>query len=344
VARVTKRQQSGGTQAPARGGGRGGNAGAAKRKAPPPRNPGGGAVLGYTFPELAGPPPGTFDPGLEAQVRSSQRGLLDLIEKSQLEGHRQHQDVSQKRRELRLQRRQGQGDIRRGRGYAEADARYAEGQMSTSFARDIEDLGIAKQQGEEAYNRALTDMQHRYAAEAIDQQSAAIRQGTAEAGSSEASLAVRSANQGHDTSELEREHRERAEELARREGRIRTDYGTDIGHLHDSLGRSLTDYGIQSRRLNQGTRREAHQLSLAALRANQDRATALSHAKREQGIYQTDVTQQEYFQAHQTNPNVLFPVPSAAGGLSTGAPHVHAPPHPRVGLGRAISYPRRRPY
>lgn len=350
MARVTKRQ-TGGTQAPARGGGGGGGNGnggggnaAAKPKAAPPRHQGGGAVLGYTFPELAGPPPGTFDPGLEAQVRSSQRGLLDLIEKTRLEGHRQHQDVSQKKRELRRGYTQGEGDIRRNRGYAVGDEQYAEGQLNTSFARDIEDLGRAKQQGGEAYERALTDMQHRYAAEAVGQQSHGIQQGTDEAGSNAASAAVRAANQGHDTSELDREHRERAEAIARSEGRATEDHATQLAHLHEQSGQQLTGYDIQARRLGQENRQGRNQLSLAALRANQDRATALSHAKREQGIYQTDVTQQEYFQAHQTNPNVLFPVPAAAAGSLPHLPHAHAPALPRTGLGRATSYPRRRPY
>lgn len=344
MARVAKRQGGGGTQAPARGAGGGGGNTKSKPKAAPPRHPGGGAVLGYRFPELAGPPPGTFDPGLESQVRSSQRGLLDLIEKTRLEGKRQHQDVGQKTRELRRSYLQGQGDIRRNRGYAEGDARYAEGQLNTSFARDIEDLGRAKQQGGEAYTRALTDMQHRYAAAAVGQQSQGIQQGTDEAGSNLASQAVRSANQGHDAGELARQHREDEEDIARNEGRDTQDYATQLAHLREQSGQQLAGYGIQARRLGQENRTSGHQLSLAALRASQDRATALSHAKREQGIYQTDVTQQEYFAAHQSNPNVLFPVPAAAAGALPHLPHAHAPALPRTGLGRAVSYPRRRPY
>lgn len=309
-----------------------------------------GAVLGYRFPELVTPPAGTFDPGLEAQARASQRGLLDLIEQSHLEGHRQHVDVGQKRRELRRDLRYGREDIGRNRSYAEADAGYQRGQLQTNFARDIEDLSIAKQRGEDAYQRTLVDLQHRYSLAAQNQQSAAIQSGTSESGSATASDAVRAANQGHDTAEVNRQHTEGLEDLARREGRLQQDYGTSMGRLGEGLSRRLTDYGIQGQRLGQSTRTAAHALSLAAHRANVDRLTKLSHAKREQGIYQTDVTQQAYYQAHQYNPSLIYPKPAATfgvggGGANTPRPYPHvprAPRGPRIGVGGGIISPQRR--
>lgn len=155
---------------------------------------------------------------------------------------------------------------------------------------------------------------------------------------------MRGANQQHDTGEVEREHREDLEDLEREEGRTREDYGTDTGRLQQQLGRNLTGYGIQQRRLGQDFRLNRHALSLAAARATQDRATQLSHAKREQGIYQTDVAGQAFYQAHQTNPDVIFPVPAAAAGALPHIPHTRARAPRAPGLGRAISYPRRRRY
>jgi hypothetical protein len=332
MARVTKKRTGGiSAGAPAGGNGGGGGGGGAQKKR------GGGVVLGYRFPEFGGPPPGTFDPGLEAQVRSSQRGLLDLIEQSRQEGHRQHVDVSQKRRENRRSLVQGRGDLGLARGDTLAEAGYRRGQLDLGFERALQDLGIAKQRGEEDYQRTLVDLQHRFGQAEQDRMALAARQGTAEAGSSQASAAVRGANQAHDTGEVNRQHTEDVEDLLRREGRLRQDYGSDVGHLGDVTGRNLRDYAIQGRRLGQDFRSTQHALSLAALRANQDRATKLSHAKREQGIYQTDVAQQAFYQAHQTNPSIIYP--SSTGSF---APHTqsHAPRAP--GVGRAISYPRRR--
>lgn len=310
----------------------------------------GGVHLPYRFPGLGLPPPGSFDPGLEAQIRASQRGLIDLIEQTHRESKRTGQDVRQGQRKLGREERRSVSDIGRERGFATEDAAYAQGQLHTSFARDIESLAIARQRGEEDYQRTLVDMQHRYATTAAVQGERSLQQGTAEGGTTSATDAVRTANQAFDRGNVDTGHARSLFDLARSEDQARRDYGTQRGHIQTELERQLGQYDTAGTRLGQDTLTARHQLSLAALRAAQDRATKLSHAKREQTFYQTDVTGQAYFQAHQNNPNILFPTPAAAGGTSgahpsaggTFAPHVgHPVYHIGVGTGRAVSYPRR---
>lgn len=305
------------------------------------------------FPSFTGPPPGTFDPGLEAQVRSSQRGLLDLEELERLEALRGHQDTGQARRLLQRKLREGRADIGRGREYAQQDFTTADTQLHTTFARDLEELGIAKQRGEEDYQRTLTNLQHKYAETAAVQGEQRIQTGTNDTGTTAASAAVSGANQAFDRQGIDTMHQRGLEDLARREGRIRSDFGTEENLLGQDLGRRLTAYGIQGQRLGEEGRTQFHALSLAALRAKQDRETKLSHARREQGIYSSDVAQQAFYQAHQLNPNIQFPTPSAATAAGIGAhprpprqphppaPHVHDPVPKPPGLGPAMS---RRPY
>lgn len=312
------------------------------------------------LPSFNGPPPGTFDPGLEAQVRAAERGLIDLIEKTHREGGRESVDTQQARRLLERKVQQGHADIQRSRGYAVTDAGQAQGQLQTSFARDLQDLAIAKQNGEEDYQRKLLELQHSYADQAARQGQASVAQGTHETGTTAASDAVRGANERWDRSGVDTAHQRQLDAIALAEGRDTEDFTRQSGLISQDLGRQLTGFGIQDRRLGQEARTQQNKLSLARFRATQDRQTALSHAKREYGIYSTDVAQQAYYQAHQLNPNIIFPVPSAAAGLAPGAhpagpaigrglpavhyPATHNPPiDHHVGLSPAVSF-RRRPY
>lgn len=322
-----------------------------------------GGVNLPNLPHFEGPPPGTFDPGLEAEVRSAERGLLDLIEKTRLEGHRESVDTHQARRLLERKIHQGRVDLGRRRGYAIEDAGTQQGALRTSFQRDLEDLATAKQQGEQDYQRKLTELQHSYATRAAEQQQAQVAQGTAEKGTEEASSAVRGANQHWDQGILDTARSRFLSANALAEQRAREDFATRSGLINRDLGRELTGYGIQDYRLGQELRTQRKKLALGIGRATKDRHTQISHAKREYGIYATDVAQQAYYQAHQLNPSIVFPGPSgpgapvapshhaaaprgpAIGGAIGYHPHAYGPALGRgVGVGRARTYLYRRPY
>lgn len=328
--------------------------------------PTGGVRLGYNPPEYIGPPAGSVDPGLEAQVRQSERGLYDLIEKTHREGKYEDQDTQQAIRLLKQKIGQQRADIARTKGYARVDAGQAREQLTTSFERDIADLGQAKQRGEEDYNRALTNMQHKYATQAAQQGEASIRQGTSEEASTEtASGAVRAANQGYDKSQVDLEHERHLADIGQQEGRVRENFDVNSGQIDQSLGREMTGLDIQGRRLGLQGRTQFKGLVHAALRADKERATTLSHAKREQALYSTDIASQAFFAAHENNPHILFPTPAATAGPPSPArtpgrirqpgvgvggpapavshPHANAPIARGVGLGPGVSRPRR-PY
>lgn len=324
-----------------------GKANRQKRGVPTRRS---GGVDLPNLPQFTGPPPGTFDPGMEAQVRSAERGLIDLIEKTRLEGRRESADTRLARQLLERKVRWGRADLNRRQGYAVEDAGIDRSHLQTSFARDLEDLAIAKQQGTEDFNRKLTEIQQRYATEAARQQQASVAQGTADAGTGAASDAVRAANQTFDRGEAQLSYNRFLDANALAERRAREDFASRSGLIDEDLGRQLTALGVQRFRLGRETGTQKRQLRRDLLRSVADRHTLLSHAKREYGLYASDVSQQAYYQAHQLNPNIVFPIPAAAGGrpaaprvprgpaVGVGGP---APLHP--GVGRAIR-PRRRLY
>lgn len=289
-----------------------------RQKAGKPTRPQRGGVDLPNLPDFIGPPPGTFDPGLEAQVRAAERGLIDLIEKERTSGHREGVDFRQAKTLLMRKISQGRADLQRRRGYATEDAGIDRSRLQTSFERDLEDLAIARQQGDEDFNRKLTEVQHSYATRAARQNEAAVAQGTFDAGTQAASGAVRGANQAFDKGLVETAHNRQLAALALSEGRVREDFGTRSGLIDEGLSRELSALGIQGHRLGLDARTQRGQLRRDLFRGRHDRADTISKAKREYGIYATDVAQQAFYQAHQLNPNIVFPIPSAAAGLAGG--------------------------
>jgi hypothetical protein len=305
----------------------------------------GGVTLPYTPIGFNAPPAGTYNPQIQQEVERSRRGIDDLLEKLELEGKRTHQDTAQKRREIALGRRQSVSDQRRQLGYDQADLGYHLGQLGINFTRSLGDLGTAKLRGQEDYSRTLTNLQHEYGARAEQQTQNAIQAGTNDLGTSTASSAVRAANQGHDKANIDLSHQRSEEDFATREGRLREDYAGDVARSQEGFGRQQTAAGININRAGDAATRQQHALSLAALRAAQERATKASHAEREQGIYETNAGEDAYYEAHQLHPNVQFPGGSNPAAPTKG-PHVgNAVPAPNpveinIGRGRRLASPR----
>lgn len=294
--------------------------GGAVSLAPPAPKPG-TATLPYTPIGFNPPPAGTYNPQIGQEVERSRRGIDDLLEELEQQGHRSHVDTAQKRREIGAGTRQTIADQRRELGYDQTDLGYRLGQLGINFERDITDLSTAKQRGNEDYARTLTNLQHEYGARAEQQTQAAIGQGTDEAGTASASASVRAANQGFDKGNIDLSHQRSEEDYATREGRLRQDYGTDVGRAEEGFGRQQTAADINIGRAGDAATRAQHALGLAAARASQDRATKASHAEREQGIYETNAGEDAYYEAHKLHPGIQFPGGSDPNA-STQGPHV----------------------
>jgi hypothetical protein len=308
----------------------------AVNRARQPRPPRKSLGRGYEFAPWAGPPPGTYDPGIRAQVEQSERGLLDLIEEQERTGHREGVDTRQNKRLLHRNLAEGLQDIRRQRGNAEADAANREQGYRTTFARDIADLATARQQGTQDYERTLGQLQQKYAALASVQAQARIQSGTSDAGTTAASQAVDAANQGYEKGGIDLTHQRNEAALDTREARDREDLARELGLSQEGLGRTLTEAAIRSRRLNEEARSKRNQLELGQNRNIADRATELSRAKREQALYAEAQAQQAFYAAHKEDPKIVFPTPAATQPSGGAKPAVPKPLKPAISVGHAL--------
>lgn len=289
--------------------------------------------------EWAGPPPGTYDPGIRYDVESGRVGLQQLLEDLDRETKRGTQESEQKAREIRRQLTNQLSDIGKARGYAETDTgqRYSDldtahgrrlGALGINFSRDIEDLSRARLRGEEDYGRTLTDLQHRYGSVAEQQNQAFVQQGTNETGTETASAAVRGANQAYDKSGIDLSHLRGVQDLDTREGRTRedygrrlgeenTDYGTNRGRIGEDLTRRLAAFAQEGHRDTAAAMTGLHALDRAHNRVQQDREIKESRAKGEEFRYERGQSLRAYYEAHQLHPKIQFPA-----GAPPGAPPV----------------------
>lgn len=135
----------------------------------------GGTVLGPgpvpTFKPGSGggptkPPPGTYDPALEAQRRAGQRGLAQLLE----------------------------------------DIGTANTRDSEDFAGAMAEMAKRKGRADEDFGVSLQNLQRRYATQGWNQGQSATVAGVAEGGTLAASAARRAENQGMDEQPIRRAH------------------------------------------------------------------------------------------------------------------------------------------
>lgn len=241
----------------------------------------------------ARPPLGTYDPGLDAQVRASRRGLLDLRFDTKVATKRRRRDFGTQRM---LTMRDFQRDTQ--------DIGFRRSDVETDFSRDLYDLAVNEQRGTEDYQRALGALDRRYgilAEQQAEQQAVAQVRG----GAAQQAAQKRAANQLYERTPIDIGYQRQTADIGLRRGRLGENRQTALQRL-----------GISEGRLGQDLTSRLGLMGLENRRTKFDARHKLSRAKREQGFYEQDVTQQAYFQAHQFDPSIKFPsiAPLAGGG------------------------------
>lgn len=272
------------------------------------------------------PQAGLYSPVIGQEVEKSRRELNDQLEKLARTQKWSHQELEQKRREVGLGRQQTVADTNRNLGYDQADNANRLQSLGINFSRDIEDLSTSKMRGQQDYERTLTNLQHEYGARAEQQSQNAIQQGVDEPGTNAASAAVRGANQAFDKGNVDLGHQRNEEDFATREARDRADYERNVGLAGQELGRQQQTGQIEINRADQGATRQQHGLTHSWLHTLAENAANASHARREQGLYETNAAADAVYEANKLHPNAQLsiggaPTGTAAHGLAIGLGH-----------------------
>jgi hypothetical protein len=165
------------------------------------------------------PPPGTYDPSIDAQVRASGRGYGDL-----------------------------QQDYNVGKTRAQDDYLTNTGDLTTSRDRSLADLLAARTRGTEDYTANIATLDRNYQ-NLGNTQGGTITQaggGTFQGGVLAQALQKRTANEAIDRAPIDTNYNRFLADSQTQEGRIGQDYNENLGKLSLALDRAYGDQGDQT--------------------------------------------------------------------------------------------------
>lgn len=236
------------------------------------------------------PPPGTYDPSLDAQLAASGRGFSDLGQDYTVNKGRAQDDFLT-----------GQGELQKALSQHLAD-------LTSSRDRQHADYLTAKDQASQDYGTSLGNLQRSYDIRGGVQGEQAAARGVSGGGALQQALDKRMANQAIDKAPIDTgfqrfnaqadQGEQRAQQdfntLAGDNGRLREDFAAQIGKLGLGLDRSYGDQG--------------------------DATIALARGGRENTQFGTDIAAQRWYQAAQAGYDPAQPPagehPMANGGAS----------------------------
>ena len=236
---------------------------------------------------LTSPPPGTYDPAIDAQIGQSNRGLQDLLssyitnygEPGTALGGRQGEDYTT-----------AQAAINRNLGYGQSD-------VNRSADRSLADLLTNRTRAGEDYRTNIAGLDRNYARLGSAQTQSARAAGVQRGGALAQSLAKRTANQAIDRQPIDTSFSRFNQDSALQQGRIGEDRGTALARLGEGAAADLSG------------------LKTNYLRGAEDANTQLGTAGRENQYFGLDANAQKFYQA-----NIPLPVPKTGTAVAPSAP------------------------
>lgn len=263
---------------------------------------------------LLQPPSMTFDPALEAQRRAAQRGLEDTEADVKTKKHFAEKDLELALRGIRTNTTHKRQDLNRS---------FTRG--SEKLANQESDTKRNAERQEQDFHARLADIGRQFAELGHRQGEGANVAGVNDAGTAAASAAARGANQF------------RAEApIHTAEGRLHEDLMTALDRIATAHGQLESDHSLSLNRLKQDRniqRREAHR---ETGRSEFGWGREEERARREAAIADTNLLEEEIYQARQNHPGA-FSTTGARNGQTAGPAR-----SPKPAVGQASPAQRRR--
>jgi hypothetical protein len=222
---------------------------------------------GFTpFKAPVNPPPGTYDPAIDAQVRAAQRGYGDL-----------GQDYT-------VGKTRAQDDYLTATQNDQTDYQNALGDLTQTHDRSLADLLLGRTRGTEDYGTSLANLSRGYQTLG-NAQGGTITQaggGSFQGGALLQALQKRQANEAIDRAPIDTNYNRFLTDSQTQEGRVNQDFATGSSRLQDELNRQL---GALSLNLDR------------AYGDQGDQTVALARAGRENTAFGIDATASRWGQA-----------------------------------------------
>jgi len=226
-----------------------------------------GGMKAPTQTTIMRPPPGTYDPALDAQERAAGRGLGDFVLDTEQTRGRNLTDFVLGTQDIARQRTEFGEDI----------ATERQG-VETSFGRSLTDLLTERTQTGEDYTRNLSQLQRNFDILGSQQKQSINAAGLSSGGASAQAQRKRAENQAWEKAPIDTGFKRFGEASALAEGRLGEDKATTLAGILRSEGRG---YGELDR--------AGGALNLAYERGDKDLTTGLGRAQRENTAFGLDI-------------------------------------------------------
>lgn len=248
---------------------------------------------------LTSPPPGTYDPAIDAQVGQSDRGLQDLLsayianygEPGTQLGGRAGEDFQT-----------GQANIQRNLGYGLADVNQGADRsladLQRSSGRSLADLLTNRGRAGQDYASNVEGLHRNFAQLGEAQTQAARAAGVQRGGALAQALAKRQANEAIDRKPMDTGFARFNQDSQLQQGRLGEDTALGTSRIGEDRTTGLS-------RLNAGATADLSSLRTGYVRGAEDANTQLGIAGREANQFGLDANAQRFYQA-----NVPLPLPT----------------------------------
>jgi hypothetical protein len=277
---------------------------------------------------LSGPALGTYDPALDVELRSSRRGLSDLIFDTRRGKRLRHRDIvtalallqrgrNRESQDLGIDFGRGMRDIGIASERGTEDIGSDRDELLRDYARTMGDYDTAEGRATEDFDYAGRKIERQYAQLGSAQNQDINARGLLNSGAAAAAAEKRAGNKAFQFEPIQTAFNRQLEEVGT--GRTRATEDRDVG-LADlarsqarldqdvGLGRGdLTqDYGLATTRLGQDYTTQRGQGLRDYRRSNREDKVNLSRARREGAIFETDILAKKFFDAAQRDPSLRY--------------------------------------
>jgi hypothetical protein len=207
------------------------------------------------------PPPGTYDPALDAQEGQATRGYQDLVS-----------DTTRNRTYTTE-------DYNRAKDWTNTQTGWQVGDLKLGHAREGEDYGTANTIRKQNFDTATAERARQYGLLGQKQGSDINAAGLVRSGASALAAKIRAANQGREQGFAQTDFQRAQAEANLQHARAGEDYGTARQRVHDTKYHSLGELGVQVGRTRAGY------------------TTTLGRASRELNQFKIDTNRSRFYEA-----------------------------------------------
>lgn len=262
---------------------------------------------GFTPYAVPAPPPGYYDPSLDAQQGAANRGLLDTTQDVGAANLRDTVDYGLGRDAIGRGFTRGTEDLGTQRDAVTRGYDRNVSDLNQGADRGLADLRTSAARGTEDHQSAIAGLLRRYGQLADSQRQQQGRAGVVRGGAMLQAAAKRQANQALDQQPLDQSFQRFTADNQQAQGRVGEDRTLGLGRLGEDKLTQLGALDTAGHRLGEDTTLAYGDLALKLAppdannpvggRSFQNRTTQLTRAQRENFNFGLDVGAQKYYQA-----------------------------------------------